>query len=246
LNYVEFSSKLKGILGLRWSPVAVKFVGIDDQLPSDVPRPWGRLYVCQAVALAKRGKTLLLTPDRCKCPDGGPILGLMRTPDRIKRGEYHSSVRAFGKFASAKEARRIVSERPSFAECSVKAVVFAPLESSPVDPDVVIVILNPEQAMWICIAATYFTGERLEFSTSGHNSLCSDCMVVPHQTGKMNISFGDYGCRGSTEICDSEMFVGIPWGLMPRIVEALERLSKKAIPDSRNKIYMSIYGRTRV
>ena len=239
----EFSSKLKSILGLRWSPVAIKFIGSNDPLPPGIQKPWGRLYHCQALAAAKRGKTFLLTLDKCKCPDGAPILGMMQTPDKIKKGEFHT---AFSKLASAREAKRIIIERPSFEAGSVKAIVFAPLENTPVDPDVVIVTLNPEQAMWICIAAVYFTGERLEFSTSGHNSLCSDCMVVPHLTGKMNISFGDYGCRGSTEIDDSEMFVGIPWRPLPQIVDALEKLSKKAIPDSRNKIYKSIYGRARI
>lgn len=243
MKYTEYSSKLKNILGLRWSPVSIKYISSNDLLPLGIQKPWGRLYICQALALAKRGKTLLLTLDKCKCPDGAPILGLMQTPDKIKRGEYHG---AFGKFNSAKEAKRTVNERPSFEASKNKAIVFAPLENTPVDPDIVIITLNPEQMMWICIAAVYYTGERLEFSTSGHNALCSDCMVVPHRDRKINVSFGDYGCRGSTEINDNEMFVGIPWSLLPQIVDALEKLSIKAIPDSRNKIYMSIYGRARI
>jgi len=243
LKYTEFSSKLKNILGLRWSPVSIKYVNRDDSLPLEIQKPGSRLYICQALALAKRGESLLLTQDKCKCPDGAPILGLMRTPNKIKSGKFHG---VFGKFNSAKEAKRIVNERPRFDVNKVKAIVFAPFEKSPVDPDIIILTVNPEQVMWICIAATYYTGKRLEFSTSGHNSLCSDCMVVPQRDGKINVSFGDYGCRGSTEVDDCEMFVGIPWSLLPQIIDALEKLSKKAIPDSRNKIYMPIYGRTRI
>ena len=234
-SWGELSQKMKTILGLKWSPVAVKLVKKDEPLPKDIPKPRGRLRHCQSIMAARRGKTLLLTINEHGCPDGASVLGLMKTPEKIKRGELLFKV---GEFASMKESKRIIDERPHLKVGDFKATVVAPLEETPFDPDVVVLTTNPEQAMWISCAYAYFTGERLTFSTIGYNACCVDSTVIPYLTGKINMSLGCYGCRGSTELSDNEVYVAIPAKLLPQIMTALENLSKKLIPETRRKIYL--------
>ena len=116
----------------------------------------------------------------------------------------------------------------------------APLKDALHTPDVIIVVANPEQSMWLCMAASYYSGRRFDFRVSGYNALCVEATVIPHTTGRINVSFGCYGCRGSTDIGDDLMFVGIPLSEMPAVIRGLEELARKAIPDSRGKIYLPI------
>jgi uncharacterized protein (DUF169 family) len=49
---------------------------------------------------------------------------------------------------------------------------------------------------------------------------------------------GCYGCRASSDIGDDLMFMGVPYEQMPQLIQGLAELGKKAIPDSRAKIYL--------
>ncbi len=59
-------------------------------------------------------------------------------------------------------------------------------------------------------------------------------------TGRINISFGCCGCRASSDIRDDVMFIGIPLAEVLVIAQGLGELSKKAVPDSRAKIYLAL------
>jgi len=61
--------------------------------------------------------------------------------------------------------------------------------------------------------------------------------LYPLTTGEINISLGCYGCRASTDISNNLMFAGIPVDKLQSVVDGLEELNKKAIPDARSKIY---------
>lgn len=118
------------------------------------------------------------------------------------------------------------------------ATLVAPLEMANFEPDVVIFTMWPEQAMWMCCAKTYATGERQTFHTSGYNSTCTDLTVQVMKSGEMNVSFGCYGGRASTEIDDFEQYVSIPYQQLPILAESLKKLAVKSIPEERRKIYL--------
>ena len=90
------------------------------------------------------------------------------------------------------------------------------------------------------MSASYYSGRRFDFKVSGYNALCVETTVIPLTTGKINISLGCYGCRGASDISDDLMFMGIPLAEMPRVIQGLGELGKKAIPDSRAKIYLPL------
>ena len=62
----------------------------------------------------------------------------------------------------------------------------ASLGEAAFEPDVVILTLWSEQAMWVCYALTYAIGERQMFKTSGYNSTCVDLVVTPMKSGLNN------------------------------------------------------------
>jgi len=236
LRYEEWHETLIRILSLRWNPVAVSLIGADAPMP-DAPLSPAKLRLCQSIMAARRGYSLLMTPHCHACPDGTHILGMTEIPPKLASGELYLR---FGKLDSIEAARQMVKERPCLAALSISATLVAPLKDAIHTPDVIIVVANPEQMMWLCMAASYYSGRRFEFGVSGYNALCVETTVIPFTTRKINISLGCYGCRGASDISDDLMFMGIPLAEMPRLIQGLGELGKKAIPDSRAKIYLPL------
>jgi len=232
--YADWHKTLMQVLGLRWNPVAVKLIPAEDPLP-DVLMPRVKLRHCQSLMMARRGKSLLMPPQCHACPDGTHILGLTEIPPKLASGELYLY---FKKLDSMEAARRMISERPRLPERSMRATLVTPLEAAVLTPDVVAVIAQPEQMMWLTMASSFYTGHRSSFQVSGYNAQCVETTLIPYTSGQFNISLGCYGCRASSDISDDLMFMGVPLGMMPDLIRGLQSLGKKAMRDSRNKVYL--------
>ncbi len=230
----EWSTALERVLELRWKPVAISLIPAGAPLPA-VPKPRLKLRYCQSLMAARRGKSLLMTANCHACPDGTSILGLTEIAPKLASGELYIK---FGKLASLEAARQMIAERPKLAPRSVRATLATPLADAVVLPDVVAIVAQPEQMMWLCMAASFYTGRRFDFKVSGYNAQCVETTLIPYTTGKINVSFGCYGCRASSDVGDDLMFMGVPFGELASLVRGLERLGAKAIPDSRAKLYL--------
>ena len=233
-KYAEWAKVLKDVLGLRWHVVGIHLLEAGAPVP-DVPIPKERYRYCQSLMAARRGRKLMMPANRHACPDGTSILGLTPIPAKLASGELYI---LFHKLDSVEAAQHMVMERPMLEPRTVDATIVFPLDDAPVDPQVVAVIAKPEQIMWVCMGLSYYTGHRFDFHASGYNAQCVETTLLPYTSGEPNISFGCYGCRASSDIGDEYMFMGIPVDLMPTLVKGLTELGKKAIPQSRDKIYL--------
>lgn len=234
--YAEWEQTLKDVLGLRWHPVAISLVKKGEPLP-DIPVPSQRMRYCQSLMAARRGKSIMLPANRHACPDGTSILGLTEMPAKLASGELYL---LFHKLDSVEAAQRMVHERPCLEARSVEATVVAPLAKAACEAEVVAIVAQPEQIMWLSMATSYYTGHRHDFHASGYNAQCVETTLLPLTTGEINISFGCYGCRASSDVSDDCMMMGIPVSLMPDVIKGLKELGKKAIPQSRDKIYLPV------
>ena len=233
-EYAELQESIMKSLGLRWQPVAVSLIAADEQLP-DAPMPAENLRFCQAMMAARRGASILMPPFKHSCPDGTSIFGMTGVPEKLATGEIYV---LFHKVVNAEAAAKMVAERPVFPPHSKRATYVAPLAKTVRDPEVVVFTGTPEQMMWLSMSMSYYTGHRHDFHASGFNSMCVEAVLLPLENDEPNITFGCYGCRAATDIGEDMMFMGVPTHLLPMIAEGAAELAKKAIPDSRNKIYV--------
>jgi uncharacterized protein (DUF169 family) len=219
-----------GILGLRSLPVAVRFIPHGEPLPAfDTPN---RRRFCQVLMEARQGAQRLLTPENVSCPAVAAALGFKPLPEKLASGEM---LVGFGVFANPGAARRTIESMHRLPPGAYTAVAVSPLGSAGFAPDVVIVEAQPEQIMWLTLAAVHETGGRLEFSTGVLQATCVDAAILPFVTGKMNASFGCYGCREATDLAEEECVLGIPGPMLDKVTMNLERLAAKAIPKVRGK-----------
>lgn len=233
-QYAEWQGILMEKLGLRWQPVAVSLIGKDELLPN-VPMPPENQRFCQAMMAARRGASILMPPFRHSCPDGTSIFGMTGVPEKLATGEIYV---LFHKVDTAEAAAQMVAERPTLPPNSRRATYVAPLSKTVREPEVVVFTGTPEQMMWLSMSMSYYTGHRHDFHASGFNSMCVEAVLIPMENDEPNITFGCYGCRAATDIGEDMMFMGVPTHLLPMIVKGATELAKKAIPDSRMKIYV--------
>ena len=233
-QYAEWQRVIMEKLGLRWQPVAVSLIDKDEPLP-DVPLPPENQRFCQAMMAARRGASILMPPHRHSCPDGTSIFGMTGVPEKLATGEIYV---LFHKVVNAEAAARMVAECPTLPPKSRRATYVAPLAKTVRKPEVVVVTGTPEQMMWLCMSMSYYSGHRFDFHASGFNSMCVEAVLYPLTEQEPNITFGCYGCRAATDVAEDMMFMGLPVDKLPIVAQGLTELAKKAIPDSRMKIYV--------
>jgi len=221
-NYEELSSKLKTLLGLKGSPVAVKLVQSRGDIPAGVPELKEKVRHCEMVQKARNGDVFYATRDQHACAGGAGALGIMETPEKIKTGEFYFGL---GRFKTLDSAKKTMAAVPRTGKNFV-ASMYAPLEKASFEPDVIVIIGTPKQLLKIAQSNIYHEGGRNVASFSGIQSLCADAVAAPYNTGELNATFGCDGSRKYAKIADEELIVGIPAAKLESVVEALEKISK--------------------
>jgi uncharacterized protein (DUF169 family) len=221
-NYVELSSKLKTILGLKGSPVAVKLVNGKEEIPAGVEEITEKIRHCEMVQKARSGASFYATKDHHSCAGGAGALGVMETPEKIKTGEFYFGL---GRFKTLEAAKKTMDAVPRTGK-HFFATMYAPLENAGFSPDVIVIIGDPKQLLKIAQANIYEEGGRNIVGFSGIQSLCADAVAQVYNTGKMNATFGCDGSRKYSKIADDELIVGIPASQIEGIVAALEKIIK--------------------
>lgn len=230
---------LTEILGLKYSPIAVKFFEKSEDL-NGFELPAGRRY-CQILMGAREGNKYRLTAENIACPAAAWALGFKEPPLTLSSGEMPS---AMGIFASPAAVRNTLNSMSRLEMGKYQMVAACPLGQAPFTPDVVVIESEPEHLMWVALARVFETGGRLDFSTAILQATCVDVTVLPFLAGKINATLGCYGCREATNLTESECVLGFPVGDMDEIVNSLQKLNEKAIPRVRGKtVYQALMSR---
>jgi len=214
----EYGDKLKTILNLRREPAAVRLIR-DGEEPPNYPAADKQMSHCQAVASAVGGNAFILMHDMQECKVGSSALGMAATPDKVRSGEFHYGI---GAHDTVDATEKMIAAR-SEVSFKVKGAVYAPLSKADFEPDVVIVEDIPERIYWFVPLSTAKEGGRADFSTAPFQAACVDCVAVPMATGKINVSFGCFGCRKRTDIRNDELLIGIPYSMIPGMVKTLDK-----------------------
>ncbi|MBN2733882.1 MAG: DUF169 domain-containing protein [Methanomicrobiaceae archaeon] len=230
-NYAEISKVLVETLNLPQSPVAVKFAKSPEGIPEGVKEIEDTVRHCQMVAMAgKQGKIFYATGDKHACAGGGWALGVKEITPSLQTGEFYFKL---GKYESWASCMRTIKSVPfvhktASTEPATYATVYAPLEKTPFDPHVVIIVAQPVMMLKFAQALLYKMGGRIHSEFSGIQSVCADACSQPYLTGKANISLGCDGSRKFSEINDDLMVMGIPAEMIEEIAEAIPIVSGAA------------------
>ena len=207
----SIGNELKSLLELKGSPVAVKLIpaGKENDIIAHYPKLDHQIRHCQIADHVRRtGDVFYTTLEEQQCKGGAAALGLTKLSDKVKSGEFYCD--SLHHFETVEAAKKTVDQISFLEPHSNSIALYSPLEKATFDPDVVIFICTPKQAMLLTQGYGYKNGGKVESSFAGKQSLCSDAVAQVVLTGKPNLTIGCSGSRSYTKITDDELIYSIP------------------------------------
>jgi uncharacterized protein (DUF169 family) len=229
INYAEASETLKKYLKLSGSPVAFRFVTKKEEIPAGMPKFDKTVRHCTMVGLARNeGKLFYATSDNHECNGGAWSLGLREITETLRNGDFYYKL---GKFESSAACKRTIDRVAHIETGFTHATLYAPLEKTPFDPQVVIIVASPWAMLKLSQSTLFRVGGRINAEFAGIQSVCADACAQTYLNGHVNFSLGCDGSRKFSGIEDADMVMGIPAELLPELTESLKIVA--AAPGSK-------------
>ncbi len=193
-------------------------------MPSDVQRP-ADLTVCQLVTLARiHGQVVLGDADNIVCGIARAMLGL--APFQKDQASRYAGLRV----RDEETYWNILRDMPKVPVGSREAVLVAPLEATPVEPESILVFADGARMLRLLHAVTWKTGERVAVRTAAEAGTCGEGIAAVTVTGKPVVAFPCYGTRAFGLVADDEIIFALPAGMIDDFMEGLEATHARMSP----------------
>jgi len=220
IDYVQSSEILRMLLKMKGSPVAIGFATTKDDIPPGMTEIDKAIKHCMMVSLARNeGRIFYSTAEKHECQGGAYALGLKPLTPTLKSGQFYYKL---GKFSSITSSKRTMDSVPHLPTGDTYATMYAPLEKTPFNPQVIIIVTNPWAMLKLAQASLFHLGGRKHAAFSGIQSVCSDSVAQTYLSGEPNFSLGCDGSRKFSGIPDDEMVMGFPAEMLPEIVDGVK------------------------
>ena len=216
-KYCEvIESKIK----LDAKPVAMKLIKTEDDLLEGYDLIDEKIRHCEMVRKASLGSKFYSTLEEQMCLGGAGAIGLRDMPPKLANGEKYFSL---GRFQDLETAKKLTSQL-SIIEDEHWGIVYAPLDEADFEADVIQIITEPVGGMKLAQSIVYKTGEKINPSFAGIQSLCGDAFSNPYLSDGVNFTLGCDGSRKAADIKDNEMTVGISAAKIEEVISGLESI----------------------
>jgi uncharacterized protein (DUF169 family) len=212
-DFNKFGEELEKLLLLPTSPVAVKMLEKESDIPEGAIRPKKdrgyHLAQCQAFAMSRReNATVAMLKEDNWCP--GPVItyGLVPKPETPGSGSHFSP--------------------DSFPSGKYIGILTAPLKTAVFIPDVVIIYSDTNQLRHLLLAMKQ--EERPQVGGYFFPFSCSFSVVTPMQTGKYAVVLPDPGEYARALTAAGEMMFAVPGDKLGDLVNDLANY-KSSGPD---------------
>lgn len=204
-EYNRYGEDLERILLLRSSPVAVKMLESEGDIPKGAMRPKKdggyHLAQCQAFAMSRRDKvTVAMLKEDHWCPTAVMAYGLVEKPESVDRWSHPYDTFEYGKYVG---------------------MVTAPLQSATFVPDIVIIYAKPSQLRGLLLSMKMEDIPEVKYHFFPPS--CGWSVVNPMKDGKYWIVLPDPGeyQRALTE--EGDLMFSIPQSKMPEMMAGLRQ-----------------------
>jgi len=216
-------------LNLGTYPIGVKlFENASDALAVPGAKLMRSTATCHMAALARHYRTdgiTVTTAQGMKCLWGLACIGLIRTPERLARGDLNLP------FTRNQEAARSLQDSIFMlgnGERRYNAMLMAPLDLMPVQPDVIVAYMTPGQSLKVLLGYEYKEGRVLKSTTlTGQSSVCSAIARVINGE-EMVLDIPCVGDRRWGLVPDQELVVAFSPKIFGEVLEGMKMTDKFA------------------
>ena len=229
-EWQDLGRQLRGYIHVDTLPVAIRFLKNKEDIPEGTRTPLKHMKVkmahCQAQAVARKyGWTIAMTKDDLGCAISGHTYGWeVAEPDGVVKFLTRMN------YAGGGEAAKTIYQafrclKPG--EC--EAVVYSPLERTKIEPDVILIYLNPAQLMRCLHGSTYESGMPITCSFSGRAASCTEGVIGAFLDQSPKVVVPGNGDRVWATAQDHEMVYALPASHLKQLVDGLARTHETGI-----------------
>ena len=192
-KFNELGARLSRILTLRYSPIAMKLVFSEDEIPEGTHRPHKdkgeHLAMCQAFALVRRNRmavTMLREDHWCVWP----LISYRH--EKLDSDDVETVSDKFFMANKDDGRRHILEEYPMLKDREPLGFTIAPLESCAFEPEIICIYCRPAQVRTLMMAAKYKCGKMFDLTMDAVDSCVYS--TIPVLNGQsFNVTFPDPG-----------------------------------------------------
>jgi len=218
-DYNHCGEELERRLLLKTSPVAVKMLESENDIPDGAVRPKkdrGHLAQCQAFAYSRRDReTIAMLKEDNWCLAPVMAYGLERKPDGMRASGHNYDTFDYGKYIG---------------------ILTAPLREAKFEPDVVIIYSDTGQLRRLLLSLR--PGDIPLISGHYFPPSCAHAVVTPMLTGEYRVVLPDPG-EYSRALCgDDEMMFAVPKDRLEGLVSDVRQAQENNMPFARENMTM--------
>ena len=205
-----YGEEIEKLLQLRTSPIAVKLLEKEEDIPEGTICPrkdlGTHLALCQAFAMARReGSQVAMLKDDHWCYAPVMAFGLAEPPEFFLEGLTNYPDRV----ADAEAARRLANAFHRLELGKYVGTISAPLKTTSFEPDLAIIYCNSAQLTCLLSAMRYKEGYQVT-STLEPGGACIESTVPVIKSGGCQVSIPCMGDRNYALARDDEVIFSIP------------------------------------
>ena len=215
----EAGEWLEILLDLNRKAVGVRFLfDKNDYEKSRAADRKGTIPYCTAVRNASEGKSIKLHIGNFACLAAARALGLLENDINSSSGKRHSDM---GVYENTLVSRNIAKDMV-YCGHSVYGVEIMPLsEYDEYNPDIIILITSPYNAMRVVQAHAYSKGQLKNIKMAGMQAVCQECTSYVYERNEINLSMLCSGTRCVAQWSKDELGIGIPFQQIGDIIYGL-------------------------
>ena len=216
----KYCEVIESKINLDAKPVAMKLIKTEEDLPEGIDLIDEKIRHCEMVRKASLGDTFYSTIEQQMCLGGAGAIGLRDMPEKLANGEKYFSL---GRFKDLETAKSLTSKL-SIVENKHWGMLYAPLDEADFKADVIQIITEPVGGMKLAQSIVYASGEKINPSFAGIQSLCGDAFANPYIEHGINFTLGCDGSRKAADVKDDEMAIGISADKIDEVISGLESI----------------------
>lgn len=218
--------ELERLLLLRTSPIAVKLLKSEKDIPEGAVRPKRdlgfHLGLCQAFAMSRREKaTMAMLKEDHWCYAPVLALGLAESPAYYLEGNTYFQ----GMVGDANAARQLAETMPRLEYGKYAGVASAPLKTTNFEPDLVVIYCNTNQLRCLLSGVKYKDGYMIS-PRLDPGGACIHSTVPVILSGDCHVTVPCGGDRRHALAQDDEMIFSIPRGRLEDLMLGLRHFEE--------------------
>jgi uncharacterized protein (DUF169 family) len=226
----ELGKELRRYINPETFPVAIRILKDKNDIPNGTRTPLKDLKIkmahCQAQAICRKyGWTIAMTHEDLGCAISGHTYGW-------ELADQEGAVNFMTKMNYAvdrKAAISILQSHKTLKPGQCEAVVYSPLERTKIEPDVILIYLNPAQLMRCIHGSTQRTGQPITSTFSGRAASCSEGVLGAFLDQSPKVVIPGNGDRVWATAQDHEMAYALPVSHLKDLAEGLAQTHQKGI-----------------